>query len=60
MFTAEGIVENIPDSTFTANQRDSSEIPMDLGTAIKSTKLLDFKPILKAQLAKQGIQVHDD
>jgi hypothetical protein len=33
---------------------------MDLGIAIKSTKLLDFKPILKEKLAKQGVEVQDD
>jgi hypothetical protein len=33
---------------------------MDLGVVIKSTKLLDFKPILTKELAKQGIEVHDD
>jgi hypothetical protein len=33
---------------------------MDIGIAIKSTKLLDFRPILKRELAKLNIEVQDD
>jgi hypothetical protein len=61
MFTAEGIIiENVPEAAFAADQHALYEIPMDLGVVIKSTKLLDFKPILTKELAKQGIEVHDD
>jgi hypothetical protein len=63
MFTVKGIVnESEPEtkSVIVSGQVALSKIPMDLGIAIKSTKLLDFKPILKRELAKLGIEVQDD
>lgn len=43
-----------------AGQLAMSRIPMDIGIAIKSTKLLDFKPILKEECSKLGIEIQDD
>ncbi|MGC1933268.1 MAG: serine protease [Candidatus Nitrosopolaris sp.] len=62
MFTAEGIIiENEPQTeAFVTGQLAMSRIPMDIGIAIKSTKLLDFKPILKEECAKLGIEIQDD
>jgi hypothetical protein len=65
MFTTKGmIIEDDPakrtESVFVAGQHALSRVPMDLGVTIKSTKLIDFEPILKKECVKQGIELPDD
>jgi hypothetical protein len=65
MITAEGIIiEDDPneqeDHVCIAGQRALYEVPVDLGVAIKSSKLKDFEPILRDICARRGIELLDD